>query len=86
MVSSPHLQWEISLKTLSRRPIVMECLAVIPHRGDENCRPDIGVIHTSEAQRGPSSSAVRAGSMQTALSRNSQSLLVRILSHLPSQV
>ena len=65
----------LTLVTL-RRSSLLECVAIVPHRGHQNRGPNIGSLYTSQSPRRPSSSPLRTRCMQTALSRNSQPLLV----------
>lgn len=65
----------LTLVTL-RRSSLLECVAIVPHRGHQNRGPNIGSLYTSQSPRRPSSSPLRTRCMQTALSRDSQPLLV----------
>jgi len=39
----------LSNKIQNRRSFVMECLAVVAHRGDQDCCPHLGPLHTSKS-------------------------------------
>jgi hypothetical protein len=64
-----------------RRSVIVECVAVVAYRGDPNCSADLSVIHPSKAKGRFTSRFVRAGRLQTALSRDPQPVLVSIWPH-----
>lgn len=65
--------------TVGRCKTVVECVAVVAHRGDAHRRAHLRPLQPSQATRGPPASSLRASNLQTSLSCCAQSLLVSTL-------
>ena len=65
---------------LPRCAVIVECLAILADRSNTHRRAYFRPLHTSQTTRGSPTGPIRAGNIQTALSRGSQSILVSQIS------
>ena len=71
-----RLARDIFRLSFCRRAFVLERLALIQDRGDQDCRAHFCSLHAFETARRSASCALRARNVQATLSRRSQSVLV----------